>query len=70
MGDLSTSIAQNAIVLIRQPVIRPLVDIPYSAGLAQVNRDSELARRVLASDDAVGSMSTASYHELISFYGK
>jgi phosphate transport system protein len=58
-------------------VIRPLIDIPHIAGLAQgmvrkaldsfVNRDPELARSVLASDDAVDNMRTASYHELISF---
>jgi phosphate transport system protein len=34
---------------------------------AFVNRDADLARSVLASDDAVDSLRTASYHELISF---
>ncbi len=77
MGDLSVSIAQSAIALMREPVIRPLIDIPHIAGLAQgmvrkaldafVHRDPELARSVLASDDAVDNMRTASYHELISF---
>jgi phosphate transport system protein len=77
MGDLSVSIAQSAIALIKEPIIRPLIDIPHIAGLAQgmvrkaldsfVNRDPELARSVLASDDAVDNMRTASYHELISF---
>ena len=80
MGDLSASIAQSAIALMREPVIRPLIDIPHIAGLAQsmvrkaldafVNRDAELARSVLASDDAVDNMRTASYHELISFMEK
>jgi phosphate transport system protein len=77
MGDLSVSIAQSALALVKEPVIRPLIDIPHIAGLAQgmvrkaldsfVNRDPELARSVLASDDAVDNMRTASYHELISF---
>ena len=77
MGDLSVNIAQSAISLIREPVIQPLIDIPHVAGLAQsmvrkaldafVNRDAEMARSVLASDDAVDNMRTASYHELISF---
>ncbi|MDQ2712638.1 MAG: phosphate signaling complex protein PhoU [Acidobacteriota bacterium] len=77
MGDLSVSIAQSAVALIREPLIRPLIDIPHIAGLAQgmvrkaldafVNRDAELARSVLASDDAVDNMRTASYHELMSF---
>ena len=77
MGDLSVNIAQSALSLVKEPVIRPLIDIPHIAGLAQgmvrkaldafVNRDAELARSVLASDDAVDNMRTASYHELISF---
>jgi phosphate transport system protein len=77
MGDLSVSIAQSALALVKEPMIRPLIDIPHIAGLAQsmvrkaldafVNRDPELARSVLASDDAVDNMRTASYHELISF---
>lgn len=77
MGDLSVNIAQSALALTKEPVIRPLIDIPHIAGLAQgmvrkaldafVHRDAELARSVLASDDAVDNMRTASYHELISF---
>ena len=77
MGDLSVSIAESALVLIKEPVIRPLIDIPHIAGLAQgmvrkaldafVSRDAELARSVLASDDAVDNLRTASYHELVSF---
>ncbi len=80
MGDLSVSIAESALALMKEPVIRPLIDIPHIAGLAQgmvrkaldafVNRDPELARSVLASDDAVDNMRTASYHELISFMEK
>ena len=80
MGDLSVSIAQSALALIKEPLIRPLIDIPHVAGLAQgmvrkaldsfVNRDPEMARSVLASDDAVDNMRTASYHELISFMEK
>ena len=80
MGDLSVSIAQSALALVKEPMIRPLIDIPHIAGLAQgmvrkaldafVNRDPELARSVLASDDAVDNMRTASYHELISFMEK
>jgi phosphate transport system protein len=77
MGDLSVSIAESALALLKDPIIRPLIDIPHIAGLAQgmvrkaldafVSRDAELARSVLASDDAVDNLRTASYHELISF---
>jgi phosphate transport system protein len=80
MGDLSVSIAQSALALVREPLIRPLIDIPHIAGLAQgmvrkaldafVNRDADMARSVLASDDAVDNMRTASFHELVSFMEK
>jgi phosphate transport system protein len=77
MGDLSVSIAERALSLIEGPVIKPMIDIPHIAGLVQsmvrkaldafVMRDPDLARSVLASDDAVDSLRTACYHELVSF---
>jgi len=77
MGDLAVNIAQRARSLIEEPVIKPMIDIPHIAGLVQsmvrkaldafVTRDAELARSVLASDDAVDNMRTACYHELVSF---
>jgi phosphate transport system protein len=77
MGDLAVNIAQRAIDLIEEPVIKPMVDIPHIAALVQsmvqkaldsfVNKDVELAKSVLASDDAVDDLRTASFHELISF---
>ena len=77
MGDLAVNIAERAIELIEEPVIKPMVDIPHIAALVQsmvhkaldsfVNKDVELARSVLASDDAVDDLRTASFHELISF---
>jgi phosphate transport system protein len=80
MGDLSVSMAEQALALLQEPVIRPLIDIPHIAALAQgmvrkaldafVTRDAELARSVLASDDAVDNLRTASYHELISYMEK
>jgi phosphate transport system protein len=77
MGDLAVNIAQRARSLMEEPVIKPMIDIPHIAGLVQsmvrkaldafVTRDAELARSVLASDDAVDNMRTACYHELVSF---
>lgn len=77
MGDLSVNIAERAQSLMAAPVIKPMIDIPHIAVLVQsmvrkaldafVNRDADMARSVLASDDAVDSLRTASYHELISF---
>ncbi len=77
MGDLAVNIAERAVELIQEPVIKPMVDIPHIAALVQsmvekaldsfVNKDTELAKSVLASDDAVDDLRTASFHELISF---
>jgi phosphate transport system protein len=77
MGDISVTIAHSARSLIDAPSIRPIVDIPLMAGLVQsmvrkcldafVARDTSLARSVLISDDAVDSLRTACYHQLVSF---
>jgi len=77
MGDLAVSIAQRGLSLLSEPVVKPLIDIPHIAALVQsmvrksldsfVTRDAELARSVLASDDAVDNLRNASYHELLSF---
>ncbi|MEQ1945719.1 MAG: phosphate signaling complex protein PhoU [Bryobacteraceae bacterium] len=80
MGDLAANIAQRAISLMEGPIVSPMIDIPHIAGLVQsmvrksldafVARDADMARSVLASDDAVDSLRTASYHELTSFMEK
>jgi phosphate transport system protein len=80
MGDLSVNIAESATSLIEEPVITPMIDIPHIAGLVQsmvrksldafVTRDVDLARSVLASDDAVDSLRTVCYQELVSFMEK
>ncbi len=77
MGDLAVNIAQRALSLMEGPVVKAMIDIPHIAGLVQsmvrkaldafVHRDADLARSVLASDDAVDNMRTACYHELVSF---
>jgi phosphate transport system protein len=77
MGDLAVNIAQRALALMDDPVVQPLIDIPHIGGLVQsmvrkaldafVAKDAELARSVLASDDAVDNLRTAFFHELISF---
>jgi len=77
MGDLAVNVAQRAIDLMSEPVVRPMIDIPHIAALVQsmvrkaldsfVSKDTELARSVLASDDAVDDLRNASFHELVSF---
>jgi phosphate transport system protein len=80
MGDLAVNIALRAIDLVGKPSIKPMIDIPHIAALVEsmvrkaldsfVARDIELARSVLASDDAVDDLRNASFHELISFMEK
>ncbi len=80
MGDLSVNIAQKAVSLLSEPVVTPMVDIEHMSALVEsmvrksldafVTHDADLARSVLAADDAVDSLRTASYHELVSFMEK
>lgn len=77
MGDLAVNIVERALSLIRKPSVKPLVDIPHMARLAEsmvrhsldafVNRDAELARGVLISDDAVDDLRDSAYRELVGF---
>jgi phosphate transport system protein len=76
MGDLAVNIVQRSLKLIRKPEIKPLIDIPRMAKLAEgmvrksldafVNRDADLARSVLLSDDDVDRLRTSVYEELVS----
>jgi phosphate transport system protein len=77
MGDLSVNIAHSAKALIDAPAIEPMIDIPLIAGLVQsmvrksldafIARDVDLARSVLSSDDAVDTLRTTCYHQLVAF---
>lgn len=75
MGDLAVNIVQRSVELIKFPEVKPLIDIPAMAKLAEgmvrksldafVRRDAELARTVLLSDDNVDRLRTSVYRELI-----
>jgi|HubBroStandDraft_5_1064220.scaffolds.fasta_scaffold61404_2 phosphate transport system protein len=77
MGDLATNITHRALSLMRQPPIRPLIDIQQMASLAKdmvrksldalVKRDEDLARGVLLSDDEVDRLRDLTYKELVGF---
>jgi phosphate transport system protein len=80
MGDLSVNIAQSALALIETPTNLSVVDIPYFAGLVQtmvrksvdafVGSDMDLARDVMASDQAVDDFRTACYRQLTALMQK
>jgi len=75
MGDLAVNIAERAIALINLPAVKPLVDIPKMAALAQnmllksleafVRAYADLAQSILPSDDEVDALKDSVYQELV-----
>ncbi len=77
MGDQAVNIAERALDLFKQPLLKPLIDIPRMAALAQkmvknsldafVNRDANLARTVCQSDDDVDNLNDQIFRELLTY---
>jgi len=77
IGDLSVNIAQRALDLMEHPLLKPLIDIPRMAQLAQkmvkdsldafVNRDADLARNVCMRDDEVDQLNHQIFRELLTY---
>ena len=77
MGDLAVNITERAMQLMHDVPVKPLIDIPKMANLAEtmvrksldalVKRDEALARSVLVSDDEVDALRDAVYKELVAF---
>jgi phosphate transport system protein len=77
MGDLAVNITERALSLMQEAPVKPLIDIPRMANLAEamvrnsldalVTRDEALARSVLVSDDEVDHLKEAVYKELVTF---
>ena len=75
MGDLAVNIVERSQSLRKHRLIKPPIDLPHLASLTEtmvrnaldafVNRDTELASGVLASDDAVDALRDTAYGELI-----
>ncbi|MBI4371105.1 MAG: phosphate signaling complex protein PhoU [Elusimicrobia bacterium] len=76
IGDQAVNIAENAAVLLGQPPLeRKLLDLPRMADLAKamlkdslvafVRKDVELARSVIARDDAEDRLKSEAFHELM-----
>lgn len=78
MADLAVDIAERAQELIAQPVLKPLIDIPKLAEIAQkmvkeavsafINKDAELAKKVVLSDREADSLRDLVQKELIYDY--
>ena len=77
VGDHAVNIAQSAVRLSAEPVLKPLVDIPRMADLstamlhdaldAFVRRDPETARVLCRRDDEVDNLNRQVFRELLSY---
>jgi phosphate transport system protein len=77
MGDQAVNIAERAISLNQEPQLKPYIDIPRMAEIAQsmvkdvldafVNRDSKLARSVCERDDLVDGLNDQVVRELLTY---
>ena len=77
IGDQAVNVAENVVKILPYPPLKPLIDIPRMAEIAEkmtrdaldsfVRRDSELARDVLRRDDAVDQLKDQVFRELLTY---
>lgn len=77
MGDLAVNIAERALELNDEPILKPYIDIPKMRSIAQrmtqdaldafVRKDKRLARDVIIRDDEVDDLKHVVLHELALF---
>jgi len=77
IADLSVNIAERVLDLLKVPLLKPLIDIPRMAELAQnmvkdsidafINRDDQLARNVCERDDEVDDLNDQIFRELLTY---
>ena len=77
IGDQAVNIAQSAERILRHPRVKPYVDLPRMAELAEtmvhdslnalVQRDAELAKSVLVRDDQVDHLRDQVFRELLTY---
>jgi len=75
VGDQGVNVSERTLDLLKEPLLKPLIDIPKMAALAQqmlkdsldsfVNQDAELARQVCRRDEEVDHLNDQVYHELL-----
>jgi len=76
-GDMAENICERVLELCREPQLKPLIDLPRMAGIAQgmlrqsldafVREDTELALEVCHRDDAVDQLADQLLRELLTF---
>ena len=77
MGDLAVNIAERTLDLLKEPLLKPLIDIPRMAEVAQtmvkdsldsfVQLDAEKARAVCRRDDEVDRYDDQIFRELLTY---
>jgi phosphate transport system protein len=77
IADLAQDVCERAIELNREPLLKPMVDVPRLAADAQqmvrqaldafVRGDAKLAREVIARDDGVDALTEQSFRELLTY---
>ena len=77
IGDQAVNIAENAVKVAGAPPLRPLIDLPRMAEIAEamtrdsldafVRRDADLARRILARDDEVDQLKDQIFRVLLTY---
>ncbi|MCL4456675.1 MAG: phosphate signaling complex protein PhoU [Nitrospirae bacterium] len=80
MGDQAVNIAERALELNKEPILKPYIDIPHMSRIAQgmtrdaldafVRRDKKLATDVIMRDDEVDDLKFGIFEELISYMVK
>ena len=77
IGDIAENISERALELNEEPQLKPFIDIPRMADIAQrmlrqsldafVREDTELALKVCAEDDTIDALTDQLFRELLSY---
>jgi phosphate transport system protein len=77
IGDQAVNVTQNTMQLLKEPLLKPLIDLPRMAEIAAgmvkdsldafVKRDVALARNVLTRDDEVDQLKDQIFRELLTY---
>jgi len=77
IADQAVNVCQNTQVLLKYPLLKPLIDIPRMAEIAQkmlndsleafVNRDPDQAQVTLAEDDKLDGLKDQIFRELLTY---
>jgi phosphate transport system protein len=77
IGDMAVNIGERVLELNEEPQLKPFIDIPQMADIAQrmlrqsldafVREDTELALKVCAEDDSIDALNNQLFRELLSY---